>query len=230
MLKSKKKKKKKELKQDKLVTWYFEVVEQVQKYQRELITCVIIAIVAVSLIFFLFIKPRQENAEIASTALGNICAFYDYKQYQMAMEGIPERNIIGLKGIVSDYGSTKAGEIAKIYLGNSYLAMGDYDNALKNYEDFGGSEKMFKVAALIGKATVYEAKGQYAEAASEFEKAATQAKDDIQTPEIYLNAAKNYGLSGNRTKAVELLEKIKLDYPTSTASRESDRYIAEYRD
>jgi tetratricopeptide (TPR) repeat protein len=230
MLKSKKKITKKELKQDKLVIWYFKVADQARKYQKELITSAIIAIVAVLLIFFLFIKPRQENAEIASTALGNICAFYDYQQYQMAMEGIPERNIIGLKGIVSDYGSTKAGQIAKIYLANSYLALGDYDNALKNYEDFGGSEKMFKVAAFIGKANVYEAKGQYAEAASGFEKAAAQAKDDIQAPEIYLSAAKNYGLSGNRKKAIELLEKIKLDYPNSVASKESDRYIAEYRD
>ena len=230
MLKSRKKITKKELKQDKLVTWYFKVSEQAQKYQRQIITGVICLIVAVLLVFFLFIKPNQENDKLASTALGNISAFYDYKQYQMAMEGLPERNIIGLKRIVSDYGSTKAGEIAKIYLGNCYFAMGDYDNALQNYNDFGGKEKMFKVAALVGKATVYEAKGQNAEAATAFEEAATKDKDNVQVSEIYLNAAKNYALSGNKKKAVELIEKIKTDYPTSTVSRESDRYLAEYQD
>jgi tetratricopeptide (TPR) repeat protein len=230
MLKSRKKITKKELKQDKLVTWYFKVSDQAQKYQKQITTGVISLIVVVLLVFFLFIKPNQENEELASTALGNISTFYDYKQFQMAMEGIPERNIIGLKSIVSEYGSTKAGEISKIYLGNCYFVMGDYDNALQNYDDFSGSEKIFKVAALVGKAAVYEAKGQYAEAGSEFEKAAAKAKDDIQSPEIYLNAARNYGLAGNKKKAVELIEKIKLNYPTSTASKESDRYLAEYQD
>jgi tetratricopeptide (TPR) repeat protein len=230
MLKSKKKITKKDLKQDKLVTWYFKVSEQAQRYQKQIITVLICLIVAVLLIFFLFIKPRQENQLLASTALGNISAFYDYKQYQMAMEGIPERNIIGLKRIVSDYGSTSAGEVAKIYLGNCYLAMGDYDNAFQNYNDFGGGEKMFKFAAQVGKAAVYEAKGQYAEAASEFEKAVTRDKDNVQAPDVYLSAAKNYALAGNKKKAVELIEKIKSDYPTSTAARESDRYLAEYQD
>jgi len=229
MFKSRKKITKKELKHDKLVTWYFMVSDKAKQYQNQIITVVVALLVVALLVFFMFIKPNQEDEEIASTALGNISAFYDYKQYQMAVQGIPERNIIGLTKIVSDYGSTKAGQIAKIYLGNIYLAMGDYDNAFKNYDDFNGREKMFLVASIVGKASVYEAKGQYLEAATEFERAGNEDKDNLKAAEIFLSAAKNYALSGNKTKAVEMINKIKQDYATSTVARESDRYLAEYQ-
>jgi tetratricopeptide (TPR) repeat protein len=155
--------------------------------------------------------------------------FYDYKQYQIAMEGIPERNVIGLKQIVEDYGSTESGEIAKIYLGNCYFVIRDYDNALKYYSDFSGSHKIYKVSALAGMAAVYEAKKQYKEAATYFEEAAEKASDEIQTPENLFLAARNYKLANDKTKAVELLEKIKTSYPKSSYSKDIERYISEYQ-
>jgi tetratricopeptide (TPR) repeat protein len=230
MFKPKKKISKKELKHDKLVTWYFEVNDYVTKNQKTILTIGISVVVAALLVFFLYIKPHQENEELASTALGNITGFYDYRQYQMAMEGVPERNVIGLKKIVEDYGSTEAGEIAKIYLGNCYLIVKDYDNALKCFDDFSGSEKIFKVSAIAGKGSAYEAKKQYNEAAVEFEKAADKASDDLQSPENLMDAARNYNLAGNKQKAVALIEKIKSDYPKSIYARDYERYLAEYQD
>jgi len=230
MFKPRKKITKKELKQDKLVTWYFEINDYITKNQKLISTIGISILVLILLVFFLFIKPQKENEELASTALGNIIGFYDFRQYQLAMEGIPERNVIGLKKIVEEYGSTKAGEIAKIYLGNCYLVFKDYDNALKCFDDFDGSENLFKVSALAGKATVYEAKKQYNEAAETFEKAASKASNELQTPENLINAARNYNLAGNKQKAIELIEKVKNDYPQSVYARDCDRYIAEYQD
>lgn len=230
MLKPRKKISKKELKHDKLVTWYFEVNDYITRNQKTILTIGISLIAVVLIVLFLFIKPQKENEELASTALGNITGFYDYRQYQIAMDGIPERNVIGLKKIVEDYGNTEAGEIAKIYLGNCYFLLKDFDNALKCYEDFGGSEKIFKVSAIAGKAAVLEAKKQYQEAAAEFEKAADKASDELQTPENLVNAARNYSAAGNKQKAVELIEKIKTEYPLSTVARDYDKYIAEYQD
>jgi tetratricopeptide (TPR) repeat protein len=230
MFKPRKKISKKELKHDKLVTWYFEVNDYVTKNQKTILTIGISLLVLVLLVFFLYIKPHQENEELASTALGNITGFYDYRQYQMAMEGIPERNVIGLKKIVEDYGSTEAGEMAKIYLGNCYLILKDYDNAFKCFDEFNGSGKLYKVSAISGKGTALEAKKQYAEAAAQFEKAADKASDDLQSPENLMNASRNYFLGGNKAKAIELIEKIKSDYPRSAYARDYDRYLAEYQD
>jgi tetratricopeptide (TPR) repeat protein len=229
MLKPKKKITKKELKQDKLVTWYFKFSEWTSIYQKKITTGALILLGLILILYFVVIKPNQENKEIASTALANVMGFYDYRQYQIAMEGIPERNVIGLKSIVSEYGSTEPGEIAKVYLGNCYFLLKDYDNALKYYQEFSGSNKLYKVSALAGVASVYEVKKNYKEAADYFEKAAEKAADEIQTPENLFFAARNYNLANDKKKAVELLEKIKTNYPKSYYSKDIDRFIAEYQ-
>jgi tetratricopeptide (TPR) repeat protein len=229
MLKPKKKINRKELKQDKLVTWYFKISEVLAVHQKKITTGALVLLAVVLGLYFVVIKPAQENKEIAATSLANIIGFYDYKQYQIAMEGIPERNVIGLKQIVEEYGSTEAGELAKVYLGNCYFVIKDYDNALKYYEDFGGSINLYKVSALAGTAAVYEAKKQYKEAATYFEKAADKAGDEILTPENLFLAARNYNLAGDKKKAVELLEKVKTTYPKSLYSKDIERFIAEYQ-
>jgi tetratricopeptide (TPR) repeat protein len=228
MLKPKKKITKKELKQDKLVTWYFKLNEKFNQYSKKITTGALIFLGMLLVLYLLVIKPRQENSEIAANALANIIYFYDYQQYQTALQGVPERSVIGLKQIADEYGSTDAGEIAKIYLGNIYLVLKEYDNSMKYYEEYGGSNKMYNVAALSGIASVYEAKKQYNDAAIYFEKAADKSSDEIQIPENLFYAARNYNLAGNKKKAVDILEKIKTNYPKSFYVREIDKYIAEY--
>jgi tetratricopeptide (TPR) repeat protein len=229
MLKPKKKISRKELKQDKLVTWYFKISEKASLYQKKITTGALILLGLILALYFIIIKPAQENKEIASTALANIMGFYDYRQYQVAMEGIRERSVIGLKDIVEQYGSTESGEVAKVYLGNCYFIIKDYDNALKCFTDYNGGNKIYEVSALAGAASVYEAKSSFAEAAAYFEKAAVKASDEIQTPENLFFAARNYNLAGDKKKSVELLEKIKTTYPKSIYAKDIERYIAEYQ-
>jgi tetratricopeptide (TPR) repeat protein len=228
MLKPKKKITKQELKQDKLVTWYFKVSEKFSQYQKQITTGAGILVGVLVLLYFVIIKPAQENKEISKTALSDIMYFYDAKQYDLAISGVPERNVVGLKQIVEEYGSTEAGETAKIYLGNIYFMKMDYQNAKKYFEDYSGKNDIYKVSALSGIASVYEAQKQNKEAAEYFEKAANKASSEILSPENLLNASRNYNLAGNKQKAIELLEKIKKEYPKSAYAKDVERYIAEY--
>jgi tetratricopeptide (TPR) repeat protein len=229
MLKPKKKISRKELKQDKLVTWYFKISEKASIYQKKITTGALILLGLILALYFIILKPAQENKEIAATALSNIMGFYDYRQYQVAMEGVKERSVIGLKDIVDQYGSTESGEIAKVYLGNCYFIIKDYDNALKCFTDYNGDNKIYKISALAGAASVYEAKSNFSEAAVYFEKAADKASNEIQIPENLFFAARNYNHAGNKKKAVELLEKIKTSYPKSIYAKDVERFIAEYQ-
>ena len=68
---------------------------------------------------------------------------YDQGSYLEAIEGRPSQNIIGLKKIVEDYGSTENGETAKIYLANSYDMLGKPDEALKYYSDYDGDISIY---------------------------------------------------------------------------------------
>jgi len=225
MLKPKKKITRKEIKEDKLVTTYFKATNYLYE-NKKLILGIIGGIIAVLLIALIIYSNRKESEEMATTTLANIMLAYDEGAYQIAIDGVPNRNLMGLKQIVEEYGGTHAGELAKFYLANAYYSLKDYDNALKYFEEYSGGDKLIKASALAGIAAVYEAKGQYKDAAEYYEKAASKMKDDLTTPEYLCGAARNYALAGDKAKALELYEKVKKEYPTSNPSRDIDRYIA----
>ncbi len=225
MLTPKKKIAKRELKQDSFVASYVKVTSFYEENKRVLyIAAVVIAVVAIGVL--LYAKNRADNNVSASTQLGNVYQLYDNGQYQQAVDGIPERNIKGLKEIVENYGNSNAGDIARFYLANAYYHLGKYDEALEQFKDFSPSDETLEISRLSGIAAAYEAKGMYKDAAEYFEKAATKDAKDVNAAENLSNAARDYALSGKKDTALELYKKLKKDYPTSTYGRDADRAIA----
>lgn len=226
MLKPKKKITKKDLKEDKLVSAYFKTTEffyQYKKYVSWAVTGVIVFVVA----GFIYFNNRQADSEKATTALGEIMRYYDKGEYQTAINGVPEKNIAGLKDIVENYGGTQAGDLAKFYIANAYFSQGNYDEALKYFDDFGGSYPVLRASAIAGVAACYEAKGDPKSAAENFEKAASKSSDNQLSPEYLHRAARNYVLSGKKERAIELLKKLKKEYPTSSYARDADRLLVQ---
>jgi len=144
------------------------------------------------------------------------------------MNGMPERGIHGLKWIVDNYGSSDAGDVARLYLANAYYFTGQFDEALKQYEKFSGGVDMMKAAAYAGAGACYEAKHDYDRAASSYERAAGVASQSGMVPEYLSLAGRCYGLAGQKEKAVTILKRVKTDFPTSPLAREVDRYIAQF--
>ncbi|CUT03085.1 tetratricopeptide repeat protein, partial [Candidatus Kryptobacter tengchongensis] len=175
MLKPRKKIKKQELKEDKLVLTYYKAREFVEK-NRKILSYVltgIIILVAGVIIYRNNVKAENERAEVL---FSRIITYYDNGDYKTAIDGIPQRNIQGLKYIVENYGGTDAGEIATYYLANAYFMLGDYDNALKYFKKYDGNDKLLLSASLAGIASVYEIKGEYKKAGEYFEKASQKFK------------------------------------------------------
>jgi tetratricopeptide (TPR) repeat protein len=225
MLKPKKKITKKKIKEDKLVSAYFEATswyEQNKKLLGRIFTGLVIVAIAAVVIRNNMVK----NNEQATTELAKIMKYYDQGNYEAAINGIPQENIRGLLAVVNDYGSTHAGEFAKFYLANSYFAVGNYDQALAYYLDVSLDDDLLQASAYAGAAACYEAKGDRANAASYFERAALRGKKNNQAAEHLQFAALNYAAAGNKVKAINLLKKLKKDYPTSSVAREVDRYLA----
>jgi tetratricopeptide (TPR) repeat protein len=147
--------------------------------------------------------------------------------YLTAIEGKQGTNLIGLKKIVQDYGSTENGETAKIYLANSYASLGKMDEALKYYEDYNGDIDIYKSAALAGKAGILSFKNQFAEAADLYLKASRVSKNNVLNPEYIYQAAVNYFEAGNKEEAKALLQNIKDDYKTSSVYAKVDKYLSQ---
>jgi len=227
MLKPQKKVSRREIKEDKLVTRYFQTRQWLEE-NTKILSYVAIGLMGAAVIGFLWSKSRAESNEKATAKLAKVAPYYDDSKYDVAINGVPQEGILGLQAIVDEHGSTKAGEIAKLYLANSYFALKNYDKALEYYDDISIRDKMITASAYAGVAACYEVKGDFSKAASYFEKAASKNMTLVQAPENLQRSAINYAASGKKEKAIELLQTLKKEFPTSPYARDADRFIAEY--
>lgn len=226
MLTGKKKLSKKEIKEDKLVTAYYKFLGYFTENQKPLLIAAGVFVVLVAAIF-LYKNHQKANDEKANIELSRIMPSYDAGSYLDAIEGKQGTKVIGLKKIVDEYGSTKNGEIAKIYLANSYFMLGKFDEALKTYKDFGGSSETFEAAAIAGEASCCEAKEEVEKAADLYKKAAFVSEANVLNSDYLLKAGVDYLKIGKKAEAKELFEKIRKDYNTSAAFRDVDRYYVQ---
>lgn len=226
MLRAKKKISKREIKEDRLVTTYFEA-RQWFDVNRKRINIIGGIVIAVVLLGWFYLNNVSANNEKATVELAGIFSYYDNGNYQVAVNGIPGQNVIGLQSIVDNYGGTKAGNMAKFYLADSYYNMQQYDKALEYFKDCNGPDDLLEASRLAGIAACYEAKGDAKDAAEYYEKAAKKNPKGPNTADQYFNAARNFVKAGNKEEALSLYKKIKEEYPASNAARDIDRYIAE---
>lgn len=225
MLTKKKKLSRKEIKEDKLVSTYYKVYGYIEENSSRLLTYGgILVVVALAVIYY--INHNKEVNETAGLALSRVINSYDQGSYLEAIEGKAGTNMIGLKKIVEDYSGTENSETAKIYLANSYNRLGKFDEAFKYYKGYSGDIPMLKAASLAGQAGYYAYKHDYEKAAGLFNDAAHVSKYVVENPDYLLKSAINYINAGQNQKAKELLNTIKTDYRTSSASREVERYLA----
>ncbi len=226
MLTKKKKLSKKEIKEDKLVSFYYKSYGYITENSKQVLSYLGAFIVVVALVAFYLNHRSQQNKE-AGVQLAKVMSLYDGGAYLEAIEGQAGTNTLGLKRIVEDYGSTENGETAKIYLANSYNFLGKSDEAFKYYQVYSGSINIFKATALAGQAGYYADKKDFAKAADLYKQAAHVTKEDVLNPDYLLHAGINYLNSGDNKSAKEMFDTIKKDYASSTANREVNQYMAQ---
>jgi len=226
MLQKKKKLSRKEIKEDKLVSTYYKTVGLYEENKsRILLYAGALVVLAAAIIFY--ISNKKESNEQAGLMLSRVMSIYDSGLYLEAIEGRQGSNVIGLKKIVEEYGSTENGETAKIYLANSYDMLGKFDEAFKYYDDYSGDNEVFKATALAGQAGYYAYKKDFEKAGNLYKQASRVSEENVQNPEYMLKAAINFIEVGNTEDAKDLLETIKKDFAGSSAAREVERYLAQ---
>lgn len=226
MLTKKKKLTKKEIKEDKLVEFYYKTQSYIVENKNKVLMYVgAFAVVVVAVI--LFLNYRSSRNEEAGKLLSRVMDLYEQGAYLEVIEGKQGTNLVGLKKVVGDYGSTENGETAKIYLANAYAFLGQYDKAFELYEDYGGSNDIYKAAALAGQAGYYANKEDYEKAANLFKKAANVSEINPSRPDYLLRAGINFMKADQKDEAKALFQIIKDNYKTSTAFAQVDRYFTE---
>lgn len=226
MLKPRKRITKKELKQDRLVTMYFTVTDFLRN-NKKIMSGLATGLVIAAIVVVAYMNNMSSDNKKAATELSQVLNAFDGGAYQVAINGDPTQNVPGLKSIVENYGGSETGQQAKIYLADSYYYLGDYTDAMKYFEDYGGSDNFLQASAYAGMAEVYAIWKNYSKAAEYYERAAASDSKNFLAPQYLVGAARNYIKTGKAERAISLLERVKKNFPNSQYANNVDLLMAQ---
>lgn len=226
MLAKKKKLSKKQIKEDKLVTSYYQVLKFYDEYQSKILMAAGALVVIIVAVVLYTARVNEQNLA-ATTELSRIIDLYTTGDYQKAIDGEPGTNLMGLKDIVENYDGTEQGELAQIYLANCYFFLSNFDKSFENYDGYSGNNDFYKATSLAGKAAYYEVMNDREEAADLYLSAAKVNPTNPSNAEYYLNAGINYLKTGDNKSAEDALTTLKNDYETSIYAKEADKYLSQ---
>ena len=169
-----------------------------------------------------FVKAPEEIK--ANDAIWKAQEYYKIDSFNLALNG--DASSQGFLKVISKFGGTKAGNLAKFYAGSCYLQLGDYNKAVKYLKDFSTDSKEVQLRAtgLLGDA--YAELGKKAEAVDQYQKAGTMIEnDDFNSPEYLFRAGYLSETMNKNKEAIEFYKKIKEKYPNSQRAYDIDKYL-----
>ena len=143
--------------------------------------------------------------------------------YNLSLNGADGK--YGLVDIVDNYGSTKAGNLAKYMSGIAFLKTGDYENAIKYLSDFSSEDDML---AALAKGNIGDAfmEIDQPEDALQYYLEAAKVKDNDFTSPLYLFRAGNVAMElENFSDAENYYTRIKDEYPKSEEAKNINIFI-----
>ncbi|MEM7370641.1 MAG: tetratricopeptide repeat protein [Bacteroidota bacterium] len=182
----------------------------------------VIALLVVGYLFYLN-NLGQQNLE-ANTEMFRAVKEFERDSLDKALTGGGQ--FLGFEEIAEVYSGTEAANLATYYIGIIYLRKGELETGIDYLESFSKSDNMLSASAYMAMGFAEEDLGNSAKAASHFEKAArTPDENDSTTPTMLLNAGRNYEAAGQLSKALNLYEEIKEEYPLSSEGINIDKNI-----
>jgi tetratricopeptide (TPR) repeat protein len=182
----------------------------------------VISLVIVGIFGYSYWQDQQEAR--GQDALAPAVLLYEAGDYEGALNGTEE--VTGLLDIVSDFGSTNAGNLARFYAADALFRQGDYDRSLALFEDFDREENYLGASALAGEAAIYEIRGEFERAGDLYRRAALLFPNDVVSPEYLVEAGRAYESAGEFEDAVEAYNMVSDEYPESPQARNVELFVA----
>lgn len=203
------------------------------KFKKQIITGVVVVllVVAGAILYNVFVAgPREDKA---STAIAKGEQYFNEEQFDKALNG-DGAGYVGFVKIASDYSSTDAGNLAKLYAGLSFYNLGKYTEAVTYLEKFSTKgDAMVSPTATAALANAYAQTGNVDKAISTLKKAADMADNKAEdvnnsiSPTFLLQAGKLLESQKKNDEALKIYQDIKKKYVNSSLvqSSEIDKYI-----
>ena len=195
-----------------------------EKNQKSIIYGVLGVILIVGAILGIrqgYILPKEKKA---AAAMFKGESYFAVDSFALALNG-NGLDYPGFESIIDDFGSTKAGNLAKGYAGVCYFKLGENNKAINLLKSFNGKDDMISPAliGLIGDCHVNV--GNIKEGISYFERAAKAASNEVVAPIYLKKAGIAYEHLQQYNDAVKAYTTIKEKYHTSVEASDIDRFI-----
>lgn len=175
--------------------------------------------------FLVMDKNEAEAAELIVEAQERFSG--ETPNYDLALNG--DEAGAGFLAVADEYGSTKAGNLAKHYAGICYLHLGDLENAAKylaKYKAVKGLAAEVVNAQNLGlQGDVAVEQGDYEKAAKLFAKAVKASENNFTAPLYLYKQALALVAVGKNAEAVVCYKAISEKYPTSVEARDADKAL-----
>lgn len=196
----------------------------VQKNLKKIAACVVTVLVVVFIAIGAnyFLDTRSQKA---AEALYPCEQLFQQGNYEKALNG-DGQEVLGLVEVAKKYGSTKSGNLAKLYAGLAYYNLGKMEDAEKCLEDFDAKgDELISPAAIGALGNVYAELGKNDKAVETLKKAAKKADNSVLSPVFLVQAGEILEAEGKMAEALELYEEVKAHYRGSMQGQEIDKYI-----
>ncbi len=150
----------------------------------------------------------------AAVLIGGAIAFKQYRAAKIAganQELLKASSLEELETVVAKYGSTKAGNAARLRLAKAYYDASKYDEALTAYDDCirKGAPNGFAEIAALGRAHALEGLNRLDEALAAYQDFDRASDGHCMQPYAKMGVARIYTLQGKKDEAKKLLENLK---------------------
>ena len=212
-----------ELREDQVVTLFTRVTEYIETHRNVVIAALggVLLLVAAGFGYGLFMDHQEQ---LAQDALARAVRMYEAGQWREALEGAD--GATGLLEVAEAYSGTKAGNLALYYAADAYFKLGELDRALEYFQRFDHNEDALGAGAYAGEAAVYEAKGDYLNAARKYREAALVFESDFTSARYLALAGRNFEKAGRFEEAREAYRTIKERFPESPQAADVDMFLA----
>jgi len=185
------------------------------------VVAIIVIIAGVVMYKNLYADPREEKAQ---AALFRGQEYFEADAYAEALNG-DSIGFAGFAKIADEYSGTKAGNLAKAYMGICYAHLGKYEEAVKALDSFDGDDQMVAPAMLGAMGNCYAQLSQTDKAASLLLKAANEADNNSLSPIFLMQAGEILVKQGKYDEAIKAYTTIKDKYFRSYQAMDIDKYI-----
>lgn len=192
------------------------------------------AIAIVVIVGGIFVYKTQVMApkeRAASEAIFKAEFYFQLDSFNLALNGrsgaAGKEDFLGFNDIISQYGSTDAGNLARYYAGICNLRLGKYEEAIDNLKKFSSNDVIIGSIALGCIGDAYRELNDGENAVKYYEKAARRNSNTFTTPLYLKKAAMTYEEDlKDYDKALATYEKIEKEYYNTTEGRDVSKYIA----